>query len=98
MSSPSTRSNGRLETYSYDDQIVRLFVIATIIWGAVAMLVGITIAFQLATWKLNFGIPYITFGRLRPLHTNAAIFAFCGNAIFAGIYYSMQRLLKSRLF
>ncbi len=98
MSSSPTRSNGRLETYSYDDQIVRMFVIATIIWGAVAMLIGVTIAFQLATWKLNFGIPYITFGRLRPLHTNAAIFAFCGNAIFAGIYYSHQRLLKARLF
>jgi cytochrome c oxidase cbb3-type subunit I/II len=98
MSSSPTRSNGRLETYSYDDQIVRMFVIATIIWGAVAMLIGVTIAFQLATWKLNFGIPYITFGRLRPLHTNAAIFAFCGNAIFAGIYYSLQRLLKARLF
>ncbi|MDD4974899.1 MAG: cytochrome-c oxidase, cbb3-type subunit I [Bacteriovorax sp.] len=99
MSSPSSvNRTGRLETYSYDDQIVRMFVIATIIWGAVAMLVGVTIAFQLATWKMNFGLQWITFGRLRPLHTNAAIFAFCGNAMFAGIYYSHQRLLKARLF
>lgn len=98
MSSANVNRTGRLETYSYDDQIVRMFVIATIIWGAVAMLVGVTIAFQLATWKMNFGLQWITFGRLRPLHTNAAIFAFCGNAIFAGIYYSHQRLLKARMF
>lgn len=99
MSSPSElKRTGRLETYSYDDEIVRMFVIATLIWGAVAMLLGITIAFQMATWKMNFGLQWITFGRLRPLHTNAAIFAFCGNAIFAGIYYSHQRLLKARLF
>lgn len=98
MSSANVNRTGRLETYSYDDQIVRMFTIATIIWGAVAMLVGVTVAFQLATWKMNFGIEYLTFGRLRPLHTNAAIFAFCGNAIFAGIYYSHQRLLKTRMF
>ena len=99
MSSAAMPSRtGRLEVYSYDDQIVRMFIIATIIWGAVAMLLGVTIAFQLATWKMNFGIQWITFGRLRPVHTNAAIFAFCGNAMFAGIYYSHQRLLKARLF
>lgn len=98
MSSPSINRTGRLETYSYDDQVVRLFVIATIIWGALAMLFGVTIAFQLATWKMNFGLEWITFGRLRPLHTNAAIFAFCGNAVFAGVYYSHQRLLKARMF
>ena len=91
-------NNRKLEVFSYDDHIVRMFFIATVIWGVVAMLLGITIAFQLAEWKLNFGLPWITFGRLRPLHTNAAIFAFCGNAIFAGIYYSHQRLLKARLF
>ncbi|MDH4468521.1 MAG: cytochrome-c oxidase, cbb3-type subunit I [Bacteriovoracaceae bacterium] len=89
---------GKLETFSYDDQIVRWFMIATVIWGAVAMLLGVTIAFQMANWKLNFGLQWITFGRLRPLHTNAAIFAFCGNAIFGGVYYSTQRLLKARLF
>ena len=101
MSAQSTTPDkgvGRLEKFSYDDQIVRMFVIATIIWGAVALLLGVTIAFQLASWKMNFGLQWITFGRLRPLHTNAAIFAFCGNAIFAGVYYSHQRLLKARLF
>lgn len=91
-------ANRKLETFSYDDKIVRWFVIATVIWGAVAMLLGVTIAFQLADYRFNFGLPWITFGRLRPLHTNAAIFAFCGNAIFGGIYYSLQRLLKARLF
>ena len=89
---------GTPETFSYDDQIVKLFVIATLVWGVVALLLGVTIAFQLADWRMNFGLPWTTFGRLRPLHTNAAIFAFCGNAIFAGIYYSHQRLLKARLF
>lgn len=88
----------KLESFSYDDQIVRWFVNATILWGAVAMLLGVIIAFQMANWKLNFGLQWFTFGRLRPLHTNAAIFAFCGNAIFAGMYYSTQRLLKARLF
>jgi cytochrome c oxidase cbb3-type subunit I/II len=91
-------SHRKLETFSYDDKTVKLFVIATLVWGAVALLLGVTIAFQLADWRLNFGLPWTTFGRLRPLHTNAAIFAFCGNAIFAGIYYSHQRLLKTRLF
>jgi cytochrome c oxidase cbb3-type subunit I/II len=98
MNADVTHREGKLESFSYDDQIVRLFVIATLIWGAVAMLLGITIAFQLADWHVNLGLPWTTFGRLRPLHTNAAIFAFCGNAIFAGIYYSHQRLLKARLF
>jgi cytochrome c oxidase cbb3-type subunit I/II len=75
-----------------------MFVIATVIWGAAALLFGVTIAFEMANWKVNLGLQWITFGRLRPLHTNAAIFAFCGNAIFAGVYYSHQRLLKARLF
>lgn len=94
----SAKGTGRIETFAYDDQIVRMFVLATIIWGVVALLLGVTVAFQLANWKLNFGLQWITFGRLRPLHTNAAIFAFCGNGIFAGVYYSHQRLLKTRLF
>lgn len=98
MNSAVTHREGKLESFSYDDHIVRLFVIATLIWGVVAMLLGVTIAFQLADWHVNLGLPWLTFGRLRPLHTNAAIFAFCGNAIFAGIYYSHQRLLKARLF
>lgn len=85
------------ETFSYNDAIVRKFVWATVLWGVVGLLLGVTIAFELASWKVNLGLPWITFGRLRPLHTNAAIFGFCGNAIFAGIYYSTQRLLKTRV-
>lgn len=86
------------ETLRYDDKIVKQFVLATIVWGAVAFLVGILIATQLADWRLNLGLPWLTFGRLRPLHTNAAIFAFAANAIFAGIYHSSQRLLRTRMF
>ena len=81
----------------YDDKIVRMFTLATVVWGLVGMLVGLIIALQLPFWKANLG-PYLTFGRLRPLHTNAVIFAFAGNAIFAAIYYSTQRLCKARLF
>ena len=83
------------ETLRYDDSIVRKFMTATIVWGAVGMLVGLWCALQLALPSLNVG-PYFTFGRLRPLHTNAVIFAFAGNAIFAAVYYSSQRLLKAR--
>ncbi len=88
----------RLETFSYDNRIVRDFAIATIIWGIVGMLVGLIIAIQLFYPKLNMGIPYLTFGRIRPLHTNAVIFAFVGNGIFMGVYYSLQRLCKARMF
>ncbi|MBT5855181.1 cytochrome-c oxidase, cbb3-type subunit I [bacterium] len=87
-----------IDRFSFDNGIVKAFLLATIVWGAVALLLGVVIASQLAHWKLNFGISWLTFGRLRPLHTNAAIFAFCGNAIFAGIYHSSQRLLKTRMF
>ena len=83
------------EVIRYDDATVRKFVTATIVWGAVGMLVGLWCALQLALPALNIG-PYFTFGRLRPLHTNAVIFAFAGNAIFAAVYYSSQRLLKAR--
>lgn len=81
----------------YDDDVVRHFLMATLIWAGVALLLGIVIALQMASWRFNFNLEWITFGRLRPLHTNAAIFAFAGNAIFAGIYYSTQRLLKTRM-
>ncbi len=87
-----------IERFRYDDDIVRKFVWATVIWGLVGMLVGVLIAFQLAFWKANLGIPYLTFGRLRPLHTNAVIFAFAGNSFFAGMYYASQRLLKARMY
>ena len=88
---------GRLETFTYDDDIVRKFLFVTILWGAVGMLVGVLIALQMAYPTVNLA-PWLTFGRLRPLHKNAVIFAFAGNAIFTGIYYSTQRLLKARMF
>lgn len=89
---------GRLEHFAYDDGIVRMFAMATMTWGLIAFLVGLLVALQLADWRLNFNLPWLTFGRLRPLHTNAAIFAFAGNAIFCGVYHSSQRLLKTRMF
>src|SRR3989337_3605996 len=87
-----------LEKFNYDNTIVRNFAIATMVWGIVGMLVGVLIAFQIYVPELNFGLQYTTFGRLRPLHTNAVIFAFVGNAIFMGVYYSLQRVLKARMF
>ncbi len=85
-------------TAFYDDEIVKKFLGAVVLWGAIAMLAGIVIALQLAWWPANLNLEWITFGRLRPLHTNAAIFAFAGNIIFAGIYHSSQRLLGTRMF
>lgn len=87
-----------LEKFSYDNKIVRNFAFATMLWGVVGMLVGLLIATQLFAPELNFSIPFLTFGRIRPLHTNAVIFAFVGNAIFMGIYYSLPRLLKTPMF
>jgi len=84
-------------TLAYDDQIVRLFLLASVLWGAVGMLAGVLVAAQLSFHFLNFDTSWLTFGRLRPLHTNAAIFAFVGNNMFAAIYYSTQRLVKAAL-
>jgi cytochrome c oxidase cbb3-type subunit I/II len=94
-------------TITYNDKCVRWFTWASIIWGVVAMLVGLIVSLQLnitmmpgVSW-IEFlsggtldeqGLPYLTLGRIRPVHTNAAIFAFVGNMIFAGVYYSTQRL------
>lgn len=88
----------QLEKFSYDNRIVRDFTIASLVFGVVGMLVGVLIATQLFAPELNFSIPFLTFGRIRPLHTNAVIFAFVGNAIFAGVYYSLPRLLKTEIF
>ena len=88
----------QLEKFSYDNDIVRKFAFATTLWGLVGMLVGLLIATQLFVPALNFNIPFLTFGRIRPLHTNAVIFAFVGNAIFMGVYHSLQRLCKARMF
>jgi cytochrome c oxidase cbb3-type subunit I/II len=87
-----------MESFNYDNAIVRNFIIASTVFAVVGMLVGLLIALQLVFPDLNFGLQYTTYGRIRPLHTNAVIFAFVGNAIFAGIYYSIQRLCKTRLF
>ncbi len=109
-----TQAGQVMERFRYDDAIVRKFVLATVLWGVVAMLVGVIVALQLvspiaAEWEFGGGRPlaflsflatteFLSFGRLRPLHTNAAIFAFAGNALFAAIYYSTQRLCKARMF
>ena len=87
-----------LERFSYDNKIVKQFGIATVVWGVVGMLVGLLIASQLFQPALNFNLQYTTFGRIRPIHTNAVIFAFVGNAIFMGVYHSLQRLCKARMY
>jgi cytochrome c oxidase cbb3-type subunit I/II len=87
----------RPDESGYDDDIVKMFFAATVTWAAVGMLVGVWVALELAWWPANLGLPYTAFGRLRPLHTNAVIFAFAGNVCFTGIYYSMQRLLRTRM-
>jgi cytochrome c oxidase cbb3-type subunit I/II len=86
------------ETFKYDNRIVRAFAIATVVWGLVGFLAGLLIACQLFFPELNLNLQYTSFGRLRPLHTNAVIFAFVGNGVFLGIYYSLQRLCKARMF
>lgn len=88
----------QVEKFSYDNAIVRNFAYATIIFGLVGFLVGLWAALELIFPSLNLGIPETTFGRIRPLHTNAAIFAFVGNGIYMGVYYSLQRLLKTRMY
>lgn len=88
----------QLERFNYDNKIVRDFGIATIVWGLVGMSVGLLVALQLVWPVFNFDLQYTTFGRIRPVHTNAVIFAFVGNGIFMGVYYSMQRVLKTRMY
>jgi cytochrome c oxidase cbb3-type subunit I/II len=86
-----------IEKFSYDNRIVRNFAVATMVWGIVGMLVGLIAALQIPFPGLNFG-ELLTFGRIRPIHTNAIIFAFVGNGIYMGLYYSLQRLCKARMF
>ncbi|MEM8670625.1 MAG: cytochrome-c oxidase, cbb3-type subunit I [Planctomycetota bacterium] len=93
----STSNGSQIESFSYDDDIVRKFATATLIWGVVGTLAGLLVAIILILPKLFDAVPYLTFGRLRPLHTNAAIFAFAGNGIFCAVYYSTQRLCKARM-
>ena len=87
-----------LQKFNYDNAIVRNFILATVIWGVVALVVGLLAALQLAFPVMNLNLEFTTFGRVRPVHTNAVIFAFIGNAMFAGTYYSLQRVLKARMF
>jgi len=86
-----------LQQFYYDNKIVKKFIIATMFWGIIGMSVGLLLAFMFLFPNVTEGISWLSFGRLRPLHTNAVIFAFVGNAIFAGVYYSTQRLLKARM-
>lgn len=86
------------EQFYYDNKIVKLFLYATVLWGVVGMLVGLLLALMFVFPNLTEGISWLSFGRLRPLHTNAVIFAFVGNGFYMGMYYSMQRLLKTRMF
>lgn len=87
-----------LEHFAYDNAIVRNFIFATVFWGIAGMLVGLIVALQLTNPIFNFETSWLTFGRLRPLHTNAVIFAFVGNGMFAGFYYAVPRLLKTRMY
>ncbi len=86
-----------MDKFYYDNKIVKKFLYATIFWGIVGMSVGLLLALMFIFPNITDGISWLSFGRLRPLHTNAVIFAFVGNAIFAGVYYSLQRLLKARM-
>ena len=105
---PVDRLTGQaiIDTITYDNKIVAKFVHAAIIWGLVGFAVGLLLAVQLTGLGASWGVDafwwlnteYTSFGRLRPLHTNAVIFAFTGNIIFAGVYYSLQRLLKARMY
>ena len=94
MSEQAAATTSRIR---YDDAVVRGFTMWSVIWGLVGMLVGLLCALQLSLPALNFDVPWLTFGRIRPVHTNAVIFALVGNMLFAGIYYSSQRLLKVRM-
>ena len=87
-----------VETFKYDNRIVRAFAIATVVWGLVGMSAGLLAAVQLFWPEANLNLQFTTFGRVRPLHTNAVIFAFVGNGMFMGIYYSLQRLCKARMY
>jgi cytochrome c oxidase cbb3-type subunit I/II len=87
-----------IQTFSYDNRIVRNFAIASVGWGFIGMLVGLLVAFDLVFPSWSLSLPFTTYGRIRPIHTNAVIFAFVGNAIFMGVYYSLPRLCKTPMF
>jgi cytochrome c oxidase cbb3-type subunit I/II len=93
--STETNTTQAVETFYYDNSLPKNFAIASLVWGFVGMLIGLIIALQLAYPVLNLDLPWTTFGRLRPVHTNAVIFAFVGNGIFTAVYYALPRLLKT---
>ena len=86
------------EKFTYDNKLAKDFANATNFWCVVAFLVGLIAALAILWPAVSFKLPFLTFGRLRPVHTNAAIFAFVGNGIFTAVYYSMPRLLKTPMF
>ncbi|MHA4808608.1 cytochrome-c oxidase, cbb3-type subunit I [Flavitalea flava] len=88
----------QIERFYYDNKAVKWFAYATLFWSIVGMLAGLWCAIALYYPPMNLGLPATTFGRMRPVHTNAVIFAFVGNGIFMGVYYSLQRLCKTRMF
>lgn len=88
----------QLEKFYYDNRTVKWFAYATIFWGTIGMIAGLLAAVQIYLPQANFDLPATTFGRVRPVHTNAVIFAFVGNGIFMGVYYSLQRLCKARMY
>jgi len=92
----ANQSSQPLESFSYNDAVVRWFLLATLVWGLITALVGLTTSMLLVMPELTFG-SFVSYGRLQPLHSNLAIFGFCGNAIFAAVYYSTQRLCKARM-
>ncbi|GGI57975.1 cytochrome-c oxidase, cbb3-type subunit I [Winogradskyella haliclonae] len=87
-----------IQQFYYNNKVVKKFLYATMLWGVVGMLIGLLLALMYLFPNITGDISWLSFGRLRPLHTNAVIFAFVGNAIFAGVYYSTQRLLKARMY
>lgn len=87
-----------LQKFTYDNRLSKMFLQATVFWGIVGTLVGLTIAFELIFPHMSAGISWLSFGRLRPLHTNAVVFAFVGNGMFTGMYYSTPRLLKTPMY
>src|SRR5215468_7017063 len=95
---PLTAATTAALTEVYNDRVVRQFTVMTVVWGIIGMTVGVVIAAQLIWPSLNFGIPWLAYGRLRPLHTNAVIFAFGGSGLFATSYYVVQRTCQARLF
>jgi cytochrome c oxidase cbb3-type subunit I/II len=97
LQAPAARASA-VETFRYDNRIVRAFAIATVVWGLVGMSAGLLLAVELFFPGANLDWQFVTFGRLRPVHTNAVVFAFVGNGMFTGIYYSLQRLCKARMF